>query len=140
MIGDDFNTPIMYQDLANSTMGPMPYTVGVPMTNGYITGGYGRSLLGGTKMRRQLDNDKIEIMNQKEKQDKSTFKIALWVIGGALALGSIPVLRNSIKKAGGFKKYAKNCWTSLKNFVKGTPNKQGNWFTRLFKRKKTAKP
>ena len=95
MIGDDFNTPIMYQDLANSTMGPMPYTVGVPMTNGYITGGYGRSLLGGAKMRRQLDNDKIEIMNQKEKQDKSTLKIALWVIGGALALGSIPVLRNS---------------------------------------------
>lgn len=134
MIGGDFNTPIMYQDLANSTMGPMPYTTGVPMMYGYGMG----CNLGGVKMRRQLDKDKIEIMHKKEQQDKSTLKKALWIIGGAIALCSIPILRKNIKKAGGLKKYAQNCWTSLKNFVKGKPKKQGNWFTRLFNRNKKA--
>ena len=137
MIGGDFNTPIMYQDLANSTIGAMPYTAGMPMMYGYGASG---TYLGGATMRQQPDRDKIEIMRQKENQDKSTLKKALWIIGGAIALGSIPVLRNSIKKAGGLKKYAQNCWTSLKNFVKGKPKKQGNWFTRLFSRKKAAPP
>ena len=40
MIGGDFDTPMVYQDLANSTMGPM---VMPPL--GGITGGYNTSYL-----------------------------------------------------------------------------------------------
>lgn len=137
MIGGDFDTPIMYQDLANSSLGTMPYTTGIPPAMyGYGMAG-GSSYLGGVQMRQQPDRDKIEIMHKKENQDKSTLKKALWVIGGAIALGSIPVLRKSIRKAGGLSQYAKNCLTSLKHFVTGKP-KQGNWFTRLFSRKKST--
>lgn len=138
MIGDDFNTPIMYQDLANSTMGTMPYTTGIPPAMyGYGMGG--TSYLGGTQMRQQPDRDKVEIMRQKENQDKSTLKKALWILGGAIALGSIPVLRKSIKKAGGLKKYVQSCWNSIKTWVTGKP-KKGNWFTNLFRRNKTSTP
>lgn len=140
MIGGDFDTPIMYQDLANSSLGTMPYTTGIPPAMyGYGMGGLasGSSYLGGVQMRQQPDRDKIEIMHKKENQDKSTLKKVLWVIGGAIVLGSIPVLRKSIRKAGGLSQYAKNCLTSLKHFVTGKP-KQGNWFTRLFSRKKST--
>ena len=140
MIGGDFDIPIMYQDLANSSLGTMPYTTGIPPAMyGYGMGGIagGSSYLGGVQMRQQPDRDKIEIMHKKETQDKSTLKKVLWVIGGAIALGSIPVLRKSIRIAGGLSQYAKNCLTSLKHFVTGKP-KQGNWFTRLFSRKKST--
>ena len=69
MIGGDFDTPIMYQDLANSSLGTMPYTTGIPPAMyGYGMGGMagGSSYLGGVQMRQQPDRDKIEIMHKKE--------------------------------------------------------------------------
>ena len=149
MLGNDFETPIMYQDLANYNMGlmavpPMGIT-GSPYANPYANS----NLLGGTSMPKQLDKDKIEIMNTKKEQDKSTFKKVLGILGVCLALGTIPVVRKSIRKAGGIGKYLKNKWTSIVNFVTGKKTKPPmgkrfkNWcsktwngFKNIFKRKK----
>lgn len=138
MIGGDFDIPVMYQDLANSTMSPMNLPLGT-MSGMYGAGMYGgvgnTNYLGGVKMRQQPDRDKVQIMNKKENEDKNTAKNILLGLGALVALGSIPVLRKSIKKAGGLTKYAQNGWNSLKNFVTGKNQKSGNWFTRLFHRK-----
>lgn len=141
MIGNDFETPIMYQDLANYTMGPM--------STPFMANPYNTQLLGGTSMPRQLDQDKVEIMNKKEKQDIGNGKKVLGALGAILLIGAIPILRKNIKKAGGIGKYFENKWNSLVNFVKGNKRKQNSsktfkdWFndkwTRfkdLFKRNK----
>ena len=109
MIGNDFETPIMYQDLANYSMGPMITPFG-GMTNPYNT-----NMLRGTTMPRQLDADKIEIMKQKENQDKSTFKKAAIALGVILAAGFIPFVRNGIKNG--------NLWQSVKDLFKSSPKK-----------------
>ena len=59
MIGNNFDTPVMYQDLAKSSMPPF-LTPMMPATN----------YLGGVQMPRQLDHDKLEIINKKRKEDK----------------------------------------------------------------------
>lgn len=121
MIGGDFDTPIVYQDLANSTLP----TMGMPMgMYGYGTGMYGgmvggTSYLGGVRMQQQPDRDKVEIMNKKEKEDTHTLKNTLIVLGTIVALGCIAPLRKSIKKAGGVKKYFASTWDSIKNAFKG---------------------
>lgn len=78
MIGGDFDTPMVYRDLANSTMGPMA----MPPLGGITGGYYNTSYLGGVRMQRQLDHDKISLMNQKEKEDRSSMKKHLqhWVL------------------------------------------------------------
>lgn len=136
MIGGDFDVPIMYQDLANSTMSPMSMPVGM-MPGMYGVGMYGggmanTSYLGGVQMRQQPDSDKVEILHKKENSDKNTFKKAMMVLGGLILLGSIAPLRKSIKKAGGVWSYLKNMFTSKSS--------KGNWFTNLFHRKKKASP
>ena len=139
MIGGDFDVPIMYQDLAKSTMGPM----NIPF--GAMSGAYGGmatpSYLGGVRMRQQPDQDKLQLLNKKENEDKSTLKKAMIALAVIVAAGSIAPLRKSIKKAGGFKKYVKSGWQSLKNSISGKtkqkPKSSGNWFTRLFKKKST---
>lgn len=113
MIGGDFNTPVVHQDLANSTMGPMY------MPFGGVIGGYNTSYLGGVQMQRQLDHDKISLMNRKENQDSSTVKKALAAMVVILGLGAIAPLRNSIKKAGGIGKYLNNQWKAIVNAFKG---------------------
>ena len=123
MIGGDFDVPIMYQDLANSTMSPMNIPFGM-MPGMYGVGMYGggmanTSYLGGVQMRQQPDRDKVEILNKKENSDKNTF-------------GSIAPLRKSIKKAGGIGSYLKNMFTSKSG--------KGNWFTKMFHRKKKTSP
>lgn len=118
MIGGDFDVPIMYQDLANSTMGPMSMPFG-GMAGMYGAGMYNTSYLGGVKMRRQPDSDKVQIMNKKGNEDKNTFKKVLLALGGIVLLGSIAPLRKSIKKAGGIGKYMKNGWSSVKNWFTG---------------------
>ncbi len=121
MIGGDFDTPIIHQDLANSTLP----TMGMPMgMYGYGTGMYGgmtgnTSYLGGVRMQQQPDRDKVEIMNQKSNEDKHTFKKVLIALGTIVALGSIAPLRKSIKKSGGVKKYFASTWNSIKNVFKG---------------------
>lgn len=129
MIGNNFDTPIMYQDLANSTMSPFSMPI-APAT----------SYLGGVRLPRQLDHDKLEIINKKEKQDKKNFKKALILIGSCLALGFIPGIRKNITKAGGIGKYISNKWTSFKNWISGTKTpKPSLWqrFKGLFKKKTT---
>lgn len=113
MIGNDFETPIMYQDLANATMGPlaMPSCTVNPYAN--------TNLLGGAAIKSQLDNDKLEIMKSKDNEDKNTFKKALGVLGLCLALGAVPIVRKNIKKAGGVGKYLKNKWNNFVNSLKG---------------------
>ncbi len=131
MLGGDFNTPIVHQDLANSTMGPMY------MPFGGVVGGYNTSYLGGVQMQRQLDHDKISLMKQKENQDKSTMKKALVALAVIIGLGSIAPLRKSIKKAGGIGKYLNNQWKAIVNAFKGnktatTNNGQKvNWWQKL---------
>ena len=136
MIGGDFDVPIMYQDLANSTMSPMNIPFGM-MPGMYGVGMYGggmanMSYLGGVQMRQQPDRDKVEILNKKENSDKNTFKKAMMVLGGLILLGSIAPLRKSIKKAGGIGSYLKNMFTSKSG--------KGNWFTKMFHRKKKTSP
>ena len=113
MIGGDFNTPVVHQDLANSAMGPMY------MPFGGVIGGYNTSYLGGVQMQRQLDHDKISLMNRKENQDSSTMKKALGALVVILGLGAIAPLRKSIKKAGGIGKYLSNQWKAIVNAFKG---------------------
>lgn len=110
MIGGDFDVPIMYQDLANSTMGPMRMPMGA-MQGMYGAGMYNPSYLGGVRMPRQLDKDKVQIMNNKENQDKNTAKKVLIGLGAMIVLGSIPVLRKSIKKSGGIVNYVKKLFS-----------------------------
>ena len=107
VIGNDFETPIMYQDLANYSMGPMvaPF--------GWMTNPYSTNMLHGTAMPRQLDADKVEIMKQKENQDKSTFKKAAIALGVILAAGFIPFVRKGIKNG--------NLWQSVKDLFKSGP-------------------
>ena len=115
MVGGDLSTPIVHQDLINSSMEPMY------MPFGGVTG-YGigaSSYLGGVKMQRQLDQDKLDLMNKKENEDKSTFKKVLLALAVVIGLGAIAPLRKSIKKAGGIKSYLKNQWTSIVNSIKG---------------------
>lgn len=104
MLGSDFYTPIVYQDLANSSMPPMN------LSFGQMTGSY----LGNVKMRSQLDADKVDIMNRKESQDKSTFKKAMLALA---AIGVIAILPSTFKKLGRFLGFSKktSLFTKLKN-------------------------
>ena len=113
MIGGDFDTPMVYQDLANSTMGPM---VMPPL--GGITGGY-------------IDQDKINLMNKKENEDRSTMKKALAALGIIVAIGCIAPLRKSIKSAGGIGKYLKNQWTNVVNAFKGNKPPKVSWWQKV---------
>lgn len=98
MIGGDFDTPIMYQDLANYSMSPM---AGMPMMMGNT------SYLGGVQMRRQPEQDELRLMNKKKNESKNTFKKALLAIGTIFLLGFIPRISKGIKK-NGFFGYIKN--------------------------------
>ena len=104
MIGNSFDTPMMYQDLANSTMPPVNLPLG-----GYY-GTYNTSYLGGVQMQRQLDRDKVNIMQQKEQQDNGTMKKVLAAFVIILGLGAIGPVRKGIRKAGGIIPYIKKLW------------------------------
>jgi hypothetical protein len=121
MIGNDFDTPIMYQDLGNYTMNPMTMPFGGMTSSSY---------LGGVQMPRRLDHDKLELINHKNKEGNSTFKKAMLGIGACLLLGYIPVLRKGITKAGGIGNY-------LKNLFKSTPKPTPTPKTSLWAKTKT---
>lgn len=116
MIGNDFDIPVMYQDLANYSMGPMSMPGG--MMPGIMPN---TSYLGGTQMPRQLDHDKVEIMNRKDREAKSTAKKVAIALGVILLAGFIPYFRKNITKAGGIKNYLSNSWNSFKNLFKSNP-------------------
>lgn len=131
MIGGDFGTPIMYQDLANYTINPM-------MVNPFgMAGGIGTtSYLGGVRMQPQLDHDKVQLMNKKNEEGKSTFKKAILGIGACLLLGFIPVIRKGVKNSGGIWNYVKGLFTK----TPPAPAKPSRWqrFKNIFRRKSTT--
>ena len=110
MIGDNFDIPIMYQDLANSTMPPLNLTAG-----GY----YGHtSYLGGITLPRQPDKDKLDLINKKDEQTKSTAKKILAGLGAAILLGGTIVLGQKIKKKGGIGKVLSQFWNTMTGKIK----------------------
>ena len=138
MIGGNFDTPIMYQDLANSTMGPLNMPFGM---YGGLYGGYS-SYLGAVQLPTQLDQDKFQTMKQKENDGKKTLKIAGTALAIILALGGIGRIRKGIKASGGVSKYLGNKWNDLVNWIKGNKKPKvslAQKIKNLFK-KKTKKP
>ena len=134
MIGSNFDTPIMYQDLANSTMGPLNMPFGM-----YGAGLYGAysPYLGGIQLPRQLDQDKFQTMQKKENEGKKTMKIAGAALAIILALGGIGRIRKGIKTSGGLTKYLGNKWDGLINWIKGNKKpkiKKTNWFKRQWQK------
>lgn len=111
--GDDLYMPVMYQDLASASMQPMPMLG--------ITGGCNTNYLGGTKIPEQLDKDKFQKMQDKEKKDFGLLKkvgIALLVMAGI-----------------GFVRFA-----PIKKWVTTNWSKLTNWCKNLFKSKPPATP
>lgn len=130
MIGGDFDTPVMYQDLANYSMPPMQ--MGMPF--GGMVGG-NTSYLGGVQLKRQLDHDKVQLINKKNEEAKSTLKKALIGIGVCLAIGFIPVICKNVKNAGGVWQYIKGLFTKTPPAPPSTP-KPSLWqrFKNIFTR------
>lgn len=112
--GDDFYNPIMYQDLATASMQPMPV-----MPGSFYNGG-ATNMLGGVTMSGQLDNDRFQKMQDKEKKDFSLLKkVGLGILAiGALALINFKGIGNTIGK--GFK--------SVGSVIAKPFKAVGNWF------------
>ncbi len=101
-ITDDFNMPIMYEDLRKPSLGMLP---GFGMYTNY---------LGGVTLPRELPNDSFVYQNRALKE-KSAIKKAAIIIG---SLAGAVIL----KQKGAFKWIGKQC-TDAGNIVKG-------WFAR----------
>lgn len=146
MLGGDFGTPIMYEDIGKYYtgmnpmmmpgmygmygMGMMPYGMG--MMNPY---------LGKVQLQPILDHDKVQIMNKHKEEDKSTFKKAMLALGGLLLIGFIPTIRKGIKNSGGVINYIKNLYhgtlpkgPSFGQKVKNAFGKFGSGTKSLFKK------
>ena len=139
MIGSNFDTPVMHQDLASSTMAPL----NMPFGGLYGAGLYNPMYLGNVQMARQLDHDKFQTMNKKENECKNTLKIAGLAIATILAVGSLGRIRKGIKASGGITKYLGNKWNNFVAWIKGTPKtKVSAWqkFKNFFKRKPKTTP
>ncbi len=109
MSGSDFDIPIMYQDLANSSMQAFSNPIGAyGYNNPYCT-----SYLGGITMPRQLTNDKLEIINKKDKDFKHNLKKSFVILGSIAAAGGILALGRSIKKGGKIGKSISNAFHNL---------------------------
>jgi len=111
--GDDYLNPVMYQDISTASMQPVPSwglsgTAGaeMPQTN----------FLGGITMQGQLDNDKYQKMQDKEKKDFGLMKkvgLAILVLGGL-----------------GLVKFSK-----IGKWISGKSSGVTNWCKNLFKKK-----
>lgn len=112
--GDDFYNPIMYQDLATASMQPMPV-----MPGSFYNGG-ATNMLGGVTMSGQLDNDRFQKMQDKEKKDFSLLKkVGLGILAiGVLALINFKGIGKTIGK--GFK--------SVGSVIAKPFKAVGNWF------------
>ena len=110
MIGNDYDVPVMYQDLGAYSMNPygamMPGMYGVPFG--------ATNYLGGVTMQPILCEDKVELINKKNADGNKTAKKAGLILGGLLLLGFVPVIGKFIKN-GGIKNALKKGWDSIKN-------------------------
>ena len=116
MIGNDYDIPVMYQDLGKYSMNPFGMPVGGMMPGMY--GGMYPSYLGGVTMAPQLEHDKVELKKKKNKEGNKTFKTVAKAVGALLLLGYIPYFRKRIIKSGGIGKYISKQWTALTNSFK----------------------
>ncbi len=158
MIGNDFDVPVMYQDLGTYSMnqsagmmtpGMMP-SMAPGMMPGMMPGAMsgtaaGGNSLGGVTMKPQLENDTLDLINKKHQEDKNTIKKVGLALGALLLIGFVPHFRKQITKSGGVGKYLKKQWKdvvdSFKNIGKPKPTKWQKfkgWISKPFKRK--AKP
>ena len=104
-LSDDFQMPIMYQDLRNPSMGMLPSPYFGMYTNYF----------GGIRLPRELQNDQFVYKNRATKE-KNTFKKVL------LTLGTIAGVI-FLKQKGAF------TWIAQKS------SSVGNWLKNLFKSK-----
>lgn len=105
-LSDDFQMPIMHQDLRNPGMGmlqsPYPYF------------GLNTNYLGGIKLKPELQNDKVVFSNRAIKEKKS-----LKVIGTIIAtVGGLAFLKG------------KGVFSAISKGI----SRATNWFTNLFKK------
>ena len=79
----DFN-PSLYSDIASSSMNMMP----TPMYNPFMGGMYyNTNLLGGARLQRQLDYDKVQLLNTVKKKDSNVFYKAIAALSVLATLG-----------------------------------------------------
>lgn len=107
----DFDLPVIYQDLANYSM---PMFQPVP---------FGTVLSGSIKMPRQLDADKVQLMNKKDAEGKKSFNNVLKTLAVIGALIFTSSLIKNVKKSGGISKYLSGQWKNLTNLFKAKPAK-----------------
>lgn len=112
-LSDDFQMPIMYQDLRNPSMGMMPQF------------GMYTNLLGGVRMQSDLAQDQFVLQNRKKKDLNALKAAGLVIIGLATGLA----LRNK-----GVFKWVSNNWGKATTWIKKT----WNGFTSKFKKKPPA--
>ena len=129
MIGENFDTPIMYRDLASSTVGPMSFPLGGMYAPG-IYPGYAAGI-GRVRLASQPDKDKFETMNKKDNEGYKTMKYAAIALATIFALGRIGPIRKNIKKAGGISKYLSNKWDNFVDFIKGNKNPKVSWWQKF---------
>lgn len=122
MIGSDYDTPIMYQDLGAYSMNSfgMPFggMIGMPYAN--------TSYLGGVTMQPQLCQDKVDLINKKDAEGNKTLKKLAYTLGALLLIGYIPYFRKQITKAGGIGQYISNHFTNLTTKIKNIFSKNSN--------------
>lgn len=82
-IGDELSTPVMYQDLAQSSMGYMmpPYGMYGGMYGGFYPP------LAGVNIQPQPTADSFARSERKESKDRSALKTALVVLAGVIGFG-----------------------------------------------------
>ena len=124
MIGNDYDIPVMYKDLGTYSMNPFgsPYGGGMMMP-GMRPGMYGgigsMSYLGGVRLAPQLEHDKVQLINRKEREGNKTLKNVAKALGVLLLIGFIPHFGKHIKKAGGIGKYiSKQCSSMFRGIKK----------------------
>ena len=119
MIGNDYDIPVMYQDLGTYSMNPFGVpTGGGMMMPGMYGAGIGTSYLGGVRLAPQLEHDKVELINKKEQEGNKTIKNVAKALGALLLIGYVPYFRKQITKAGGIGKYISKQWNSLTQGIK----------------------
>ena len=119
MIGNDYDIPVMYQDLGTYSMNPFGVpTGGGMMMPGMYGAGIGTSYLGGVRLAPQLEHDKVELINKKEQEGNKTIKNVAKALGALLLIGYVPYFRKQITKAGGIGKYISKQLNSLTQGIK----------------------
>jgi len=112
MISNDYDTPVMYQDLGAYSMNPFGIDgmMGMPYAN--------TSYLGGVTLKPQPCQDQVNLINKKDKEGENTMKKAAYALGALFLIGFIPYFRKNIKNAGGLTNYAKNIYNNITNKIK----------------------